>query len=187
MTTPSYRGRPRDLMLERSEVHLPPPACDPFTDSSVLAETYFFEAVYDALRGKVGLLFGLLGALCQEPDANVGLLIASDVSEFGWAAEQHDIPPWPGFWTVLLAEFVGAEEGTRVVVPPLPGWRPVYSDTAKPLHRYRLALNPNSELVVAFYSAVYLVGHQPRQVENSATTFSFDDETEWHAACEWPR
>jgi hypothetical protein len=152
-----------------------------------LVESYLFGAIYDAFEARVGLLFGLLGSLCQEPAANVGLLLCSDVSEFGWAAEQHDIPPAPSFWTILIAEFVDAAAEPRVVIPPLPGWRPFYTVGLAPPFRYRLGLNPFAELVVAFRSARYLVGTQPRAVEDSATRFSLDDETTWIAAAQWPR
>lgn len=86
-----------------------------------------------------------------------------------------------------MADLTGREEGARVIVPPLAGWRPAYTTGTEPVYRYRLGLNPSAHLIVAFRSALYLVGRQERAVENSATVFSFNDETEWQHATRWPR
>ena len=182
-----FKARPADLFATPLEHTVPITECDPFVNPSALIESYLFDLIFDPVEGKLGILFGLVGALCVPPCGNVGFLVCSNVVEFGWAARGRDRPPAGHFWTVLDAAFITRDMAPQVVIPPLLGWRPRFQNTSTTFYRYRLLLNPNSALIVSFSDAKYLVGRQYVAVEDTGTRFSVSKATSWFAASYWPQ
>jgi hypothetical protein len=158
-------------------------ATNPFVNPEALSETYLFGLLHDQVQSRLAMLLGIWTSLSPPAVGNVGLLLFSGVSEFGWKAVEWDIPPDPHWWIILEYTKMSLSETPRVEVMSQEGWVPRFEHNPNPT-RYKFMLDPHGEAIVSFKSVTYLIGTQPVMEDDLRAEFTAD--TDWHAACEWP-
>jgi hypothetical protein len=112
------------------------PEMDPLTEKDALQEARLNEVTFDAVRGRVGLLFDLRGAL-QLRMAYTGLLVLGGVEKFSWSSEERHTARTA--WNVVAS-------------------LPVNEDGVINL---RFFFHPGAELTVVARSAAFFAGDVP--------------------------
>jgi hypothetical protein len=176
-------------MREQDWRRLPSSRHNPFLDSEAVGEAYLFEVQHNLVNSELRVLIGLGEQSDQRDRYDVGMYIFRGLSEYGWMSRDWQTFEPPHWWISMESGFTTLDDGPRMILPSIPNWPAVQSSAVSPQqsgYRYRFYLDPNSQFVVQFISAAYVIGSQNLIGLAADARPTLDQSTEWYAACHWP-
>ena len=127
------------------------PEMDPLTEEDALQEALLTEVIFDAINGRIGLLFDLRGAL-QLRMADTGLLVLGGVESFSWQSEPR--PATRTAWNVVGS--LPVNEGGVI--------------------NLRLSFFPDADMTVTARSGAFIAGDVPGLPDTPPDFVGSDDE-----------